>query len=207
MIRCVCFTCGALLVASQAAFAQAPPAPPTTVVQAIQRGYANVKANLTQAADKLSDADYNFKPSSMAEVRSYGQLFAHVANAQFGGCAAVKGVANPNQGKNLEMELKTKAEFVKALNDSFAFCDDAYSSLTDANANEMITQGRGMVARAAALMNNVVHDNEMYGTAGVYLRAKGIVPPSTENAAAARGGPGGGGGGRGGPAPGGRGTP
>ncbi len=207
MIRNVCLTLGVSLVTATLALAQAPAAPaPTTVPLAIQRGYANVKMVLTQAADKLSDADtIAFKPSSMAEVRNYGQLFAHVANAQYGTCSAVKGVPNPNQGKNLETDLKTKAEFVKALADSFAFCDDAYASLTDANANDMIAQGRGMIARAAALMNNVVHDNEMYGTAGVYLRAKGIVPPSTENAAAARGGAGGGGGGRGGP--GGRGTP
>ena len=90
--------------------------------------------------------------------------------------------------------MKTKAEIVKALADSFAFCDDAYSSLTEANMSEPL--GRGMTARAALLANNVTHDNEMAGTAYVYMRAKGLVPPSTE-AAAARGG-GAGGGGRGG---------
>jgi hypothetical protein len=206
MIRDVTIGLAVVALATQVATAQAPAAgQPTTIAQAVQRGYANIKNNLTQAADKLSDADYTFKPSSMAEVRTFGQLFAHVANAQYGTCAAVKGVPNPNQGKNLENDLKTKAEFVKALADSFAFCDDAYSSLSDANANDMITQGRGPIARAALLMNNVVHNNEMYGTAAVYLRAKNVVPPSTENAAAARGA--GGGAGRGGPAPAGRGTP
>jgi hypothetical protein len=204
MIRFVFCALAAIIAFATNTNAQAPAAPPTTMAQAIQRGQANVKTNLTQAADKLSEADYSFKPSSMAEVRTFGQLFAHVANAQYGTCSAAKGVPNPNQGKNLEMELKTKAEFVKALADSFAFCDDAYAALTDANVTEVITQGRGQIQRGAALMNNVVHNNEMYGTAGVYLRAKGIVPPSTENAAAARGAAGGG---RGGPAPGGRGTP
>ena len=102
-------------------------------------------------------------------------------------CAAAKGVANPNQGKNLENELKTKAGFVKALADSFAFCDDAYSTLTDQNAMEMVKQGQNTIARAALLANNVSHDNEMYGTGAVYMRAKGMVPPSTERANAARG--------------------
>src|SRR4029077_11975977 len=135
-----------------------PPAPgPTTVAVAIQRGYAGVKQNLTQEAAKMSEADYNFKPSSMAEVRGFGQLFAHVANAQYGSCAAARGVANPNQGKNLETELKTKAEFVKALNDSFAFCDDAYAALSDQNALEMIKQGQNTIARAALLANNISH--------------------------------------------------
>lgn len=173
-------------------------APPTTLVVAIQRAYATVKANLTQEAAKMSEADYNSKPSTMPEVRGFGQLFGHVANAQFGTCSAAKGVANPNQGKNLE-ELKTKAEVTKALADSFAFCDDAYAALTDANASELVTQGRGQIQRAALLMNNVVHNNEMYGTGAVYLRSKGIVPPSTENQGMRGGGPGGGGGrGRGG---------
>jgi len=173
-------------------------APPTTLVIAIQRGYATVKANLMQEAAKMPEADYASKPSTMAEVRGFGQLFGHVANAQFGTCAAAKGVANPNQGKNLE-DLKTKAEVTKALSDSFAFCDDAYAALTDGNASELVTQGRGQIQRAALLMNNIVHNNEMYGTGAVYLRSKGIVPPSTENQGMRGGGPGGGGGrGRGG---------
>lgn len=181
------------------AAAQAPAAGQvTTVPVAIQRAYAAIKTNLTLAAEKMPEADYGSKPSTMAEVRTYGQLFAHVANAHYGFCAAARGVANPNQGRNLENELKTKAEIVKALADSFAFCDDAYAALTEANANEPVTQGRGQIARAAVLANNVTHDNEMYGTCAVYLRAKNIVPPSTEGAAMGRGAPAGGGRGRGG---------
>jgi hypothetical protein len=36
------------------------------------------------------------------------------------------------------------------------------------------------MARSAILADLVAHSNEMYGTAAVYLRAKNIVPPSTE---------------------------
>jgi hypothetical protein len=140
----------------------------------------------------MPDADYMSKPSTMPEVRGYGQLFAHVANAQFGQCAAATGQPNPNQGHNLEMELKTKAEFQKALADSFALCDKAFDALTDQNATELVTQGRGQVARAGLLAGLLGHSNEMYGTAGVYLRAKNIVPPSTENQPARGGAPGGG---------------
>ena len=121
------------------------------------------------------------KPSTMPEVRGYGQLFGHVANAQFCQCSAAVGQPNPNQGHNLETELKTKAEFEKALADSFAICDKAFDQLTDQNATELVAQGRGQVARAGVLAGMIGHSNEMYGTAGVYLRAKNIVPPSTEN--------------------------
>jgi len=191
MMRVLCFTSGAILMAASA-IAQPPAAgQPTTLAVSLQRGYANIKLNVTQSADKLSDADYGFKVGSMAETRTYGQLFSHIAQAQYGTCAAVKGVANPVQGQQLEQSLKTKAEVVKALNDSFAFCDDVFASLTDQNALGMIKQGQGTIARAAALANLVVHSNEMYGTSAAYLRAKGVVPPSTERQAMGRGGRGG----------------
>jgi DinB superfamily len=185
MKRITCLVSGVLLLASAASAQQAAP-PPVTLATSLQRAYADIKKNLTAAADKLSEADYGFKPSAMPEVRTYGKLFGHVANAQFGSCAAAKGVSNPNQGNNNELKT-TKAEFVKALADSFAFCDDAFASLTDASALQMVTRGRGQLTRAWVLGDLIAHSNEMYGTAAVYLRAKGIVPPSTDEAAAARG--------------------
>jgi hypothetical protein len=172
-----------LVVMTGAAMAQMPTGQSITLSAAVQRGYAGIKQNLTEMAAKMPDSDYGSKPGAAPEMRTFGQLLAHVAAAQFGSCAAAKGVANPNQGKNLEQELKTKAEFVKSLGDSFAFCDDAYAALTDQNALEMVKQGQNTIARAALLANNVTHNNEMYGTGAVYMRARGLVPPSTERAA------------------------
>ena len=183
-----------VFVAVGTALAQAPPpGQPLTLTASLNRSYNGVKLNLTEEAAKMPEADYAFKPGPAAELRTFGQLFAHVANAQFGSCAVALGQANPNQGHNLEVELKTKAEFTKALADSFALCDKAFATLTDANAMEFIKQGQGEIARAAVLANTVIHDNEMYGTGAVYMRAKGLVPPSTERAANAqqgRGAPG-----------------
>ena len=184
MKRAGCLTSVFLLIVA-AAGAQQPPAAAQGgqkigIAQSLQNGYNNLKRNLTQAADKLSEADYSFKPGTMPEVRNYGALFAHVAQAQFGQCSAVKGVPNPNQGKNLEEELKTKADITKALADSFALCDEAFSSTTDENALQTVRQGNNEVTRAAALYGVLVHGNEMYGTSAVYLRLKGVVPPSTE---------------------------
>ncbi len=146
----------------------------------LQRGYANIKMNLTQEAEKMPEADYSFKPGSTPDVRPFGQVIAHVAEAQFGQCSAVNGVPNPMQGKRLEQELKTKAEIVKALADSFALCDTAFSSTTDENAVQFVKQGQNEVTRAAALYGVLVHGNEIYGTGAVYLRSKNIIPPSTE---------------------------
>jgi hypothetical protein len=91
-------------------------------------------------------------------------------------------VPNPMAGKQLEQELKTKAEVTKALADSFAMCDELFANLTDASATEMVKAGQNEQTRAASLYGVIVHGNELYGTAAVYLRSKNIVPPSTENA-------------------------
>jgi hypothetical protein len=84
------------------------------------------------------------------------------------------------QGKRLEQELKTKADLVKALNDSLALCDQAYAAATAANVAEMVTVGQSVASRGGRMSSNTAHNNESYGTLVVYLRLKGFVPPSSE---------------------------
>ena len=148
----------------------------------LQRGYNGFKTNFTAAAEKMPEADYTFKPGSTPEARTYGQVIAHIAQSQFGQCSGLKGVPNPMAGKQLEQELKTKAEITKALADSFAMCDELFANVTDASATEMVKAGPNEQTRAASLYGVIVHGNELAGTAYVYLRSKNIVPPSTENA-------------------------
>jgi len=189
---------GALLTMSGAAFAQGGPGggQPVGIAAGLQASYNRIKTLVTQSADKLTEADYAFKPTP--EIRSYGQLWGHVANFHYGTCAQVKGVPNPNQGNNLENTATTKAQVVKALADSFAFCDDAFSSLTDQSAVEMLTGGRGGPRAKLVVLNQIIeHDNEMYGVGTVYQRLKGVVPPSTEAQQQRQGGAGRQGGGRG----------
>jgi len=194
MKRAVCALSGILLTAS-ASFGQGPAGgAPVGIAVGLQRQYAALKTNLTQSAEKMSEADYSFKPTN--EIRGYGQLWGHVANAQFNQCAQAKGVASPSS-ENFEQKT-TKAEFVKALADSFAFCDDVFASLTDETANQMLTGGRGgPTARSVMLLGVIAHGNEMYGIGTVYQRLKNLVPPSTENQGRGRGQGGGGGRGRG----------
>lgn len=87
---------------------------------------------------------------------------------------------NPAAGKNLERALSTKQEFLKALADSFALCDEAFGALTDTNALEFVKLGRGEVVKGAVLPGILAHNSEMYGVATVCLRAKNLVPPSTK---------------------------
>jgi len=183
MKRVMYFVSASVLLIAPTVFSQPPPGGQKIgLATSLQRGYAGFKTNFTQAAEKMPEADYSFKPGSTPEVRTFGQAIAHVAQTQFGQCSGINGVPNPMQGKNLEQELKTKADITKALADSFALCDTAFAATTDENAVQFIRQGQNEATRAAALYGVIVHGNEMAGTAYVYLRSKNIVPPSTENA-------------------------
>ncbi|MBM3780787.1 MAG: DinB family protein [Acidobacteria bacterium] len=169
-----------VLLTAAPAFAQMGGGAPQKIgiAQGLTRAYDGVKRNLTEMAANMPEADYGYKPHQ--DSRTFGQLFAHAATSMYGSCSAVRGVANPNPGKNLEQDLKTKAEFVKALAESFAFCDEAVKGMTDANAVEFVKQGQNEVARASIIAGVTSHNNEMYGTGAAYMRAKGLVPPSTE---------------------------
>ncbi len=189
MKRVMYFATVAVLLAATSSYSQQPPAGGQKIglATSLQRGYAGIKTNFTAAAEKMPEADYMFKVGSTPEARTYGQLIAHIAQAQFGQCSGLTGVPNPMQGKSLEQELKTKAELTKALAESFALCDKAFEMVTDANATELVKAGPNEQTRAASMYGVIVHANEIAGTAYAYLRSKNIVPPSTERAMAGRG--------------------
>jgi DinB superfamily len=174
MKRCLIMTSLALasLTASPLYAQQGASGTPSTA-DAIRQAYNNIKNNLTKTADKMSEADYDFKPTPAQT--SFGGWVAHVAGAQTAICSRINGAAQaPGPAKT------SKADLQAALADSFKTCDAAYAALTDANANDSVQSFRGNTTRLAALAGNTAHDNECYGSMAVYLRLKGIVPPSTE---------------------------
>jgi hypothetical protein len=192
MKRITCIVAGLMLFAVSSA-AQAPSAgEKVALATSLQRAYGTLKGNLTQAAEKMPEANYGFKPASDPDLRTYGQWIGHQADNQFANCAAIKGVPNPSPAQSNEKKM-TKAELVKALADAFAFCDGAISALTDQNAVQMVKQGEGETARGGVASALLSHGLESYGIVVVYLRAKGIAPPNAAPAAgrAGRGGRGG----------------
>jgi uncharacterized damage-inducible protein DinB len=140
----------------------------------VKGAYTSIKNNVLKAADKMSEENYGFKATP--EVQSFGQRIAHIADANMRTCAALKG-----EQKSVGAASKnTKAELVAALKESFAYCDTVYDAMTDAEATKMVSTGRGQRSKIAALWGIVAHDNEVYGAMGVYMRLKGVVPPSSE---------------------------
>ena len=163
-----------LLLASPVAAQSTDP-----ISQAIRQAWNDAKDILQQSAELMPEPDYSFKPTE--SVRTFGQILAHVAGANYEFCAAAKGEKSPFSEDHFEKNPKTKAEIVKAVTDSIAYCDIAFKALTDRTAADSVTMPFGMSARsrAAALIGNTGHVQEHYGNLVTYFRIKGMVPPSS----------------------------
>jgi hypothetical protein len=141
----------------------------------VKAAYQPLKLNILNAAEKMPDSEYGFRPTM--EVRTFGQLIAHVAEAQMAICGVAKGLP-PKRG---DAAPKTaKAELIAALKASNEFCDGAYNAMTDQDGAEIVKTPFGPKPKLGVLTFNSEHDAESYGTIAVYLRLKGIVPPSSE---------------------------
>jgi hypothetical protein len=185
-----------LLVLLLCGIALAVPAASQTGQQALRKDplttwlsarYTRDRNFIAGAAEKMPEQYYGMRPGPQTEVRTFGELVGHLANYNFLICSTVKGEKNPNQGNDFE-KLQGKAELVKALNDAFTYCDNAYSSLTDASAMEPLPAqgqkdtGRPSELKVSLLIFNYAHNYEHYGNMVTYMRIKSIVPPSSEPA-------------------------
>ena len=168
---------GAFVLMGAVVSAQTPTGQTLDLPGSLGRSYNQVRSFITAQAESMPEAEYGFRPT--ADVRSFGQLMGHIADYNYIFCAPGRGTANPFEGKSFE-SLKTKAELLKALEASFAFCDATFATVTPETMLERVKQGGNDLTRAGSLMPVIVHDYEEYGYASVYLRLKGVVPPSTQ---------------------------
>ncbi len=141
------------------------------------KGLHDITANnILKAAEMLDESIYSFKPTE--DVRTAGQILAHVANAQFAFCSTVAGEESPAK-ENYEETATTKPQIVAALKMAFDYCSGVYGGMTDASGAE-IKNLFGMEMAASAIMAfNSAHNYEHYGNLVTYMRIKGVVPPSS----------------------------
>jgi uncharacterized damage-inducible protein DinB len=173
----ICFVFIALVAAPVALLAQEPQAAPANPIAASERGfYGVVSGFVVAAAEKMPEENYSFKPTP--DVRSFGQLVGHVADAQYGLCSTATG--DPNPMKAIEKTKTSKADLVAALKDAVAYCNKAYAGMTDTQGSQIVKFMNFNLARLTVLSINSAHMDEHYGNMVTYLRLKGIVPPSSE---------------------------
>jgi uncharacterized damage-inducible protein DinB len=157
-------------------------APSANPITASERGfYSFVSSAVVNAAQKMPEENYSFKPTP--EVRTFGQLVGHVADASYSFCSQAIGEANP--GKDIEKTKTSKADLVAALKEGVAYCNKAFDGMTDAKGSQLVKLFNFNLARLTVFSINTAHTDEHYGNMVTYMRLKGIVPPTSENQPAA----------------------
>lgn len=180
-------------VMSTSVSAQLPPAKDGVVtyssVLSYKQQYTHIKDMLLKMADLMPEDGYAFQP--VPTVRTFAADMGHIASSNLSQCSAYTGKKNPYQGQKLEETLKTKSEVMDALKAGYAMCDEFFNTL-DTRGNLMdetyTVNGRSRdgspltikMGYAGSLAGLIGHNNEMYGYMSMYLRLKGIVPPSSK---------------------------
>ena len=155
----------------------AAPAPPSTPSADVLRSYQSLKANILKAADKMPAESYTYRPTP--EIRTFARVVNHVTEAQARSCGALNDTPAASRVQT-PAETADKATIVAALQASFAECDKAFAALSEANLLQTVTAGPSTRARISLAWGTVSHDNEQYATLALYMRLKGLAPPSSE---------------------------
>jgi uncharacterized damage-inducible protein DinB len=146
---------------------------PATIAGAVKATVNQTFDLIIRSAEKMPEDQFGFKPTP--EVRSFGQLIGHLADAGNMFCSAVAGKPNPDPG--VEKAKTTKADLTAALKAAKEFCVAAVANVDETTMIEV--RGNKIPALNRVIMMNG-HTWEHYGNLVTYLRMKGLVPPSSE---------------------------
>ncbi len=180
------------LAQSAAPQSGAPAATPETVTitmpATIVNQYKSIKTLLTKTADLMPPEAYSFKPTP--EMRTFAGNLGHILASDVSQCGTFLGRKGELSGQDLEKTLTTKDETVKAAGATFAFCDEFFLKIDDKtplidgfatmNGRRNGAPVTYKMSLGSGITSFLVHNNEEYGYLAVYLRLKGIVPPSSQ---------------------------
>lgn len=145
------------------------------VTSAVRQVVAQHAKTMAAAAEEMPAADYSFKPTP--DQRSFGEVVLHVAQSNAFLCSKITGEAAPP--RTTLKATSPKADLVKAIQDSFTYCDGALSKLDDSTLTTEVTLfGNRKMTRAAALIDLANDLADHYGQQAMYLRLKGHLPPT-----------------------------
>ncbi|MGA9497260.1 MAG: DinB family protein [Terriglobales bacterium] len=170
--------------------AQAPTQAPgkdekKTISQVLDGSVKNVEGDFVPAAEAMPEEKYSFAPTNgeFKAVRTFAEQVKHVAASNYLIAAHILGEKPPvdaNNGKGPD-SMKSKADILKYLKDSFAYAHQAVAAITDANALEPIptSDGKSKTTRLSLAMIFAWHGFDHYGQMVEYLRMDAIVPPAS----------------------------
>jgi uncharacterized damage-inducible protein DinB len=154
---------------------------------ALKLHWARTRKMLTAIIAAMPEDKWDFRP--VKEVRSFREMVLHMVEDGYSHVGYTKGMSREESGKLTEKYkgLKTKADLLKALGESYDYGDKVLGEITDQNAMDKVAGMRAeQMTRVEAAL--VLFEDQMdhYGNFVVYLRMNGIVPPDTMNADAER---------------------
>ncbi|HEV2965142.1 MAG TPA: DinB family protein [Candidatus Angelobacter sp.] len=156
---------------------------PATVSAIADFEISIIENDMVPAAEAMPEDKYNFAPTSgeFKGVRTFAEQVKHVANTNYSFWSSVLGEksAVDTSNDNGPASIKTKAEIVKYLKDSFAVGHRAAKSLTSANMGERVDFQFGKQPRLWLATFTVAHAFDHYGQMVEYLRMNGIIPPAS----------------------------
>ena len=178
-MKTVCRLCLAVMCLSLFAVAQEKPANPVSdSLRSLTQRYTKI---LVDTASTMPAENYGFKP--MPDMNSFGHVIGHIAQSNYFLCNKLTGAAAP------ELKLgdnDSKDKLVQALKDSFDFCNSNLAKLDDSQMGEEVTLFGGRKAPKASAVIGLAGDfYDHYGALAVYMRLKGVLPPTAQRQPAA----------------------
>jgi hypothetical protein len=166
--------------------AQQSPQPPPTIASAVDGEISAIEKQIVEVAEAMPEDKYNFSPGNLnipgsdyKGVRTFAGQVKHVATSNYFIWSHLTGDNLPDGLKdgNGPENLKTKADIIKFLKDSFALGHKAAATLTTEN---MLQTAEGSKSSRFHLATfGVAHAFDHYGQMVEYLRMNGIVPPAS----------------------------
>jgi len=165
---------------------QASQQPSPTVASAVDREISTIEKQVVDAAEAMPEEKFNFTPESLnipgddyKGVRTFAVQVKHVASSNYFIWSPLTGDTVPENIKdgNGPAELKSKADIIKFLKDSFALGHKAAATLTAENMLQ--SPGNSKSTRLRLATFGVAHAYDHYGQMVEYLRMNGIVPPAS----------------------------
>ena len=160
--------------------------PAPTLASMVDSEITAVEKLIVDVAEAMPEEKYSFSPESLnipggdyKGVRTFAVQVKHVAASNYFIWSTITGDKVPESIKdgNGPADLKTKADIIKFLKDSFALGHKAAATLTVENMLQPVGQGKSLRLHRAEF--GVAHAFDHYGQMVEYLRMNGIVPPAS----------------------------
>ena len=156
----------------------------TTIASELDNQLTELESAFVSLAEAMPEDKYSFAPSTgeFKGVRTFAQEVKHVAFANhvfFGAIVGEKAESGP--GREGPESIRTKAEILGYLRESFALGHRAIGTITPDNAVTVMQNAPvpRFKTRLAMATHACAHAYDHYGQLVEYLRMNGIVPPAS----------------------------